>query len=104
MLLLIRTLPGFVVDDFFLDVFVVYDVFLLSVFLTTIEQFLNKYRKRINEWIYEFKITLPLIQELKVLPYFFHPYFVSHISSEASTHLDVQNNQNHPYILQKFLY
>ena len=53
MLIVNRTFPCFFFDDFLLHDFVVDDVFLYSFFLTTIEQILNEYRKRIDEWIYE---------------------------------------------------
>ena len=48
MLFLIRTLACLLVDDCLLDDLVVDDVFLVSFFSTTIEQFLNEYRKRID--------------------------------------------------------
>ena len=50
MLLLFRTLPCLLVHDGFLHDLVVDDVFLVSFFSTTIEQFLNKYRKKFDFW------------------------------------------------------
>ena len=51
MLLLIRTLPCLLVHDGFLRDLVVDDVFLVSFFLTTIEQFLNEYRKKFDFFV-----------------------------------------------------